>query len=438
MIQTDHKKNAHLNIIIIEKQKTEKTPESGILYIEIDPGSLKIDFDHEKIGEKIANYLNIESILKGNVTITSETNQVNMAKVLNGFMLTNWSFDFYKEPKKKQFSINFILKTQEKEQFNTLVEISTSVLITRYLSAIAAEDLNPETYEVFVRDLFKSSKVKIDVLDVKALQNLGLNLILAVGNASQTPPRILALKLGKTPKRALIGKGITYDTGGLSLKDTNNMITMYGDMTGSATVMSVMHYLRNRDDLSLYVLMPLAENSIGSRAYRPGDILKTVSGKTVEITNTDAEGRLILADAVAYASTELKCTEIITIATLTGAVSVCFGDEYAGLMSQDSKLANKLLISWGKTGEKLYELPFGSEYDSKLEDSKRADITNSQKGAGTILGGKFIEYLIPKKNDVSYGHIDIAGSYCRKSLSRYSDLANGLSVRAMVNYIENV
>lgn len=305
--------------------------------------------------------------------------------------------------------------------------------MTRYLSLVSGNHLNPETYENFISELFAGTSIEVDIIETKQLEKMNCQLINAVGNASEFPPRIVILKRGES-HRAFVGKGITYDTGGLSLKPTSNMDTMYYDMSGSATLVGAAYAMKDTQQAFKFIL-PIVENALGSKSYRPGDIYENMFGKTVEIGNTDAEGRLILADAAAVAIKKYQAKEIICIGTLTGAATVALGNEYSALLTEDEDLKNEIIKACEISGENAYPLPFTKAYEKKLV-SKRADFNNiSQKGeAGTITAWKFIQVMLPE--GTKYVGWDIAASSGRKILASAGLLNNAIVVRSVLNLIK--
>lgn len=252
--------------------------------------------------------------------------------------------------------------------------------------------------------------VEIEQLDEKAMRKLGMNSLLGVSQGSARPPRLVIMRWngGKSKDQpiAFVGKGVVFDSGGISLKPGLGMEDMKGDMGGAAAVTGLMHALASRKaKVNAVGVIGLVENMPSGTAMRPGDILTAMSGTTIEIVNTDAEGRLVLADALWYTQDRFKPKFMINLATLTGAIGVALGNDHAGLFSNNDELSAKLLAAGLATGEKLWRMPMGSAYD-KLIESRFADIKNSGgRPAGSITAAQFLARFV---NDVPWAHLDIA------------------------------
>ena len=268
-----------------------------------------------------------------------------------------------------------------------------------------------------------------------------MGLLLAVNRGSSIEPRVVKIEYKGDPENkkvlGIIGKGITFDSGGMDLKPSASMETMRSDMSGAASVLCVMKSLAElKVKKNVIAVIPLTENMLSSNAYRPGDIFRSYSGKTVEIGNTDAEGRLILADAIAYMEKEIKPELIIDIATLTGACVVTFGETVAAFLSNDDRLAAAIESASAETGEKLWRLPFFDDYEDRMK-SEIADLSNmsSEKNAGTIAGAVFLKKFIDK---TPWLHIDIAGTaWYSKARGYRPKNATGYGLRLLVNMIVN-
>jgi len=288
--------------------------------------------------------------------------------------------------------------------------IAESCNMTRDLQNTPSQDLTPELFADLTVKMAKKEKLKYKVFDRKALEKNGFGGILAVGRGSVNEPRLVQLEW--SPKNAkktmcVVGKGITFDTGGISLKPGKKMADMKFDMSGAANVVGIM---RNVARLNLPVrvvgLMALAENMPSGGAYKPGDVVKTKSGKTVDVDNTDAEGRIVLADALYYGST-FNPDMMINMATLTGAVIVCLGDKAAGLMGNDDGVVSAIKAAADLSGERVWELPLWDEYEKDIE-SVIADVRNVgvPMQAGTITAGMFLKHFV---DETPWAHLDIAG-----------------------------
>ena len=272
--------------------------------------------------------------------------------------------------------------------------------------------LYPEEFAKRARALTKAG-VEVEVLDVKQMQKLGMNALLGVGQGSVRDSRFVIMRWNgaKNPKEkpvAFIGKGVTFDTGGISIKPAGGMEDMKGDMAGAACVVGLMHALASRKaKVNAIGAIGLVENMPDGNAQRPGDIVKTLSGQTVEIINTDAEGRLVLADVLWRIQDQYDPQFMVNLATLTGAILVALGAEHAGLFSNNDELAERLTAAGRETGEKVWRMPLGPAYD-KLLDSRFADMKNvGGLHAGSITAAQFLQRFVNKK---PWAHLDIAGT----------------------------
>ncbi len=258
----------------------------------------------------------------------------------------------------------------------------------------------------------KKLGVKVEVLDKKAMEKLGMRMLLGVGQGSSNESRVVVMhwngaKKSETPV-AIIGKGVCFDSGGVSIKPAASMEDMKGDMAGAACVVGLLHALASRKAKANVIgAIGIVENMPDGNAQRPGDIVKSMSGQTVEIINTDAEGRLVLGDVVWYIKERFKPKFMVDLATLTGAILVSLAHEYAGLFSNDNKLAKRLIDAGNETGERVWRMPLGPEYD-KMIDSKFADMKNTGgRHGGSITAAQFIQRYVDK---TPWAHLDIAGT----------------------------
>jgi leucyl aminopeptidase len=288
----------------------------------------------------------------------------------------------------------------------------------------------------------KKLGVKVTVYDKKGIEKLGLNGLLAVNKGSGQEPRfiILEYKKGNAPLVAILGKGLTFDSGGLDIKQPQFMLEMQGDMAGGAAVICTIRALAELDaNANVVGIIPSTENMPGCNAYKPGDIVQSYNGKTIEINNTDAEGRVILADAVGYAEKNFKPKYIVDLATLTGACVVALGYASAGLMSRDAALANRLKLAGESSGEFLWELPLWDDY-KEIVKSEVADVKNTTTGkgyeAGAIAGGWFLHHFVEK---TPFAHIDIAGPAWSIESKHYTHKGGtGFGVRLLVEFLKSV
>ncbi len=366
------------------------------------------------------------------------------AAVVEGLYLSNYAYLTHKkksgpEAPRLVHSFAIIDGTAAARDANVVCK---AVCFARDLVNGNADDVTPEYLAEMAKKIAKGAKsLSVIVFDKKRIVKEEMGLLLAVSRGSVLEPRFIIVEYRGAPKSSdrtvLVGKGVTYDTGGLSLKTATGMETMRTDMGGAAAVLAT---IKAASELRLKVnvvgVIPATENCIGSRSYKPGDVYRSYHGLTVEIGNTDAEGRLILADALAYAIKHLKPTRLIDLATLTGAINIALGDEVAGLMSNDDKLATALLESGEATYERLWRLPLIEDYKSALK-SERADLRNvGGSGGGSIVAALFLQAFVDK---TPWAHLDIAATRYANEAKRYRPKgATGFGVRLLLDYLKKI
>ncbi|WP_245326888.1 leucyl aminopeptidase, partial [Bradyrhizobium sacchari] len=339
--------------------------------------------------------------------------------VASGLRLRAYKFDRYKTRKKEgeeggsraDVALAVGDATAAKKAFAPAGHVVDGVIIARDLVNEPPNVLFPEEFARRAGQLRKLG-VKIEVLDVKAMQKLGMGALLGVGQGSARPSRTVIMrwdgaKKGEAPV-AFVGKGVCFDTGGISIKPAGSMEDMKGDMGGAACVVGLMHALAARKAKANVVgAIGLVENMPDGNAQRPGDIVTSMSGQTIEIINTDAEGRLVLADVLWYVAKKMKPKFMVDLATLTGAIVVALGTEHAGMFSNNDELADRLLAAGIESGEKVWRLPLGPEYD-KLIDSQFADMKNTGgRHGGSITAAQFLQRFV---DGTPWAHLDIAGT----------------------------
>jgi leucyl aminopeptidase len=290
--------------------------------------------------------------------------------------------------------------------------LAEGVVLARDLINEPANVVYPEEFARRCRELRRLG-VAVEILDVPAMKKLGMHALLGVGQGSAHESRLVVMRWngGKkgTPPLAFVGKGVCFDSGGISMKPASGMEDMKGDLAGAAAVVGAMHALAARKArVNVVGAVGLVENMPDGKAQRPGDIVKSMSGQTIEIINTDAEGRLVLADVLWYVAKKHKPKLIVDLATLTGAIIVALGHEHAGLFSNDDRLAANLIRAGEACGEKVWRMPLAPEYD-KIMDSKFADVKNAGgRNAGAITAAQFLQRFVADKTP--WAHIDIAGT----------------------------
>ncbi len=315
------------------------------------------------------------------------------------------------------------------------------VSLTRELVTEPANIIYPETFVERVRASLEGTGIEIEVLDRAAMEKLGMGALLGVAQGSVREGRLLILKWngrGEGQPLALVGKGVTFDTGGISIKPAAGMEAMKWDMGGAGAVAGAMKALaRRKAKANVVGICGLVENMPSGSAQRPGDVVTTMSGQTVEVINTDAEGRLVLADALTYVQRNYKPGTIIDLATLTGAILISLGHEYAGLFSNNDDLAAQLQHVGEESGDRLWRMPLGEPFD-RLIDSPIADIKNvGPREGGSITAAQFLQRFV--ENGVRWAHIDMAGkAWSDKPGSTYDKGATGFGVRLLDEYVADV
>jgi len=401
--------------------------------------------DIESLGAKFHSYLNYDKKKDYFVNTDTINNKIEnfVGYFLHGIKLKSYEFNIYKSKKnKKHISINVIgnknkISVQNQLKFKALEE---GTFFARDLVSEPGNILHPDEYAKRINSL-KKFGLKINIYNEKKLKKLGMNALLGVGQGSIRGSYLVTMEWNGSRNNskplAFVGKGVCFDTGGISLKPAKFMEDMTYDMAGSATVVGLMKNLAIRKaKINAVGVVGLVENMPGGNAQRPGDIVKSYSGKTIEILNTDAEGRLVLADALTFTEKKFKPEFMVDLATLTGAIIVSLGSEYAGLFSNNDKLSKQLLSAGEKVDEKLWRMPLHKNFD-KLIDSKNADMQNINYvgGAGSTTAAQFLQRFI--LNKTPWAHLDIAGmAFSKYGGALNSGGATGYGVRLLNKLIE--
>ncbi|MBI3453762.1 MAG: leucyl aminopeptidase [Rhodospirillales bacterium] len=369
------------------------------------------------------------------------------ANIAFGARLRAYRFDKYrtreKEENKPTLRALNLMATDvagARKAFAPLDRIADAIYVTRDLVSEPPNVIYPQSLAERCRRL-TAFGIKVEILDEKQLAKLGMNALLGVGQGSANPPRVVVMRWDGAPKAkdkrplALCGKGVTFDTGGISIKPSAGMEDMKWDMAGSGVVIGAIEALAaRRAKVNAVGVVGLVENMPSGTAQRPSDIVKSLSGRTIEVLNTDAEGRLVLADVLWYTQDRFKPKAMIDLATLTGAVIVALGNEYAGIMSNNDELTERLIAAGKAVNERLWRLPLGDAYDRDI-DSDVADVKNisSNRGAGSTIGGQFLNRFV---NDVPWAHLDIAGvAWSKKDAPTVPKGATAFGVRLLERFV---
>lgn len=377
----------------------------------------------------------------GNITV-----ETAIQGITEGVLQASYVFDQYKADKTTKNLTEISLLTDlnaATELVTEVINLMDSVNITRDLVNTPANDLYPETLANKVTNLFEANDdVIVDIYNKKDLEELGTEALLAVAQGSAKEPRLIVLKylpLGDTePAISLVGKGVTYDSGGYAIKNTSGMSTMKVDMAGAGAMIGTFHALvKNKVQENVVAVIGATENLISGEAFKNGDIIHSLKGTTIEVLNTDAEGRLVLADALYYAATKINSKSIIDAATLTGAVVTALGPNITGTMTNNEALLAEITKASKTVGEDMWQLPITDELREKIKGNT-ADLTNIPvgfSGAGTIFAAAFLEYFV---EEIPWVHLDIAGtSYASSKGNKYLPKgASGIPVKTLYEYIK--
>ena len=373
----------------------------------------KLSKDNILLGSKVYNHFKNNDV--NNITFIFadkilKNNKKSIADLIFGFCLRSYNFLKYKKNNTKRKILN-LYKVKIFKELTYNFNLLKSINFAKDLVSEPANILNPVYYETKCKEL-KKIGLKVKSLNKEQLQKIGMKALLGVAEGTVNDPRVIIFEwnIKKNIKPTILaGKGVTFDSGGISLKPPGGMEEMITDMAGSAVVVgSMMNAALNKSSKSLVGIIGLVENMPDGKAQRPGDIVTSLSGQTIEILNTDAEGRLVLADIITYIQKKYNPKEIVDFATLTGAIMIALGTHKAGLFSNNDKLSKKLLSAGELSGEKIWRLPIGEEYDSEI-NSSRADMKNigSSRYGGSIHAAQFIHRFI--KNQTPWAHLDVAG-----------------------------
>ncbi|MDD2371594.1 MAG: leucyl aminopeptidase [Firmicutes bacterium] len=366
-----------------------------------------------------------------------------LENISTAITLSTYSFNKYQSKKKDSTIEEYILVGNGLDNFKKNIDegvlLGEMTILSRELANEPGDVINPETLAVSAISLGDSSGFKVDVYDRKKIEKLRMNAFLAVSNGSSYEPQLIVMEyMGNQGGEVLglVGKGITFDSGGLSLKPANSMLTMQGDMSGASSVIAAMGAIASMKlPVNVIAVVAACDNSVSSRSYRPNDILTSRSGKTIFITNTDAEGRLTLIDALDYILTEKNVDKVVDIATLTGAAEVALGQKIAAVITNNDEFMNELNNAANDTGERVWELPHDDDF-MKLIETPYADLNNSGgRFAGTITAGLFLGSVV---GNTPWLHIDIAGpSWSEDSDGYFSKGATGFGTRLLYKLVKN-
>ena len=409
----------------------------------------------ESVGSTI--FAQLTAAKAGNATVIAEGPEdapagFNIATDLaQGALLASYRFEKYRTVERKgykppiaELTISSTHPNAARTSFARGKALAEAVFFARDLVSEPANVLHPESYAERIREKLTGLGVTVEILGEAKLAKLGMGALLGVGQGSERETQLVVMSYSGAPKVknkrpvAFVGKGVTFDTGGISLKPGAGMEDMKWDMAGSGAVVGLMAALAGRKaKVNAVGVVALVENMPDGKAQRPGDIVKSMSGQTIEVLNTDAEGRLALADALYYTIDRFKPQVVIDLATLTGAIIIALGHEFAGMFANDDTLAGQLLAAGNESGEKLWRMPMTDAYD-KLIDSDAADMKNiaGDRGAGSTIGAIFLKRFV---KDTKWAHLDIAGvAWSKKDKPTVPKGATAFGVRLLDRFVADV
>ena len=382
-------------------------------------------------------------------TVATATDDEGLTAFVVGMMLGAFSFHLRKDGPAWRPVTRVVLAGQDtsarqRRHLDRAVALGGAGWRSRMLAQVPSNIKNPGWLAEQARVLADEAGLEVKVWDEAALAKDGFGGILAVGQGSETPPRLI--RLGYTPAKGakkasksqghvvLVGKGITFDTGGLSIKPAEGMVNMKRDMTGGAVVMAVMGALADLEvPVRVTGLIAAAENAVSGSSMRPGDVIRHYGGRTTEVTNTDAEGRIVLADALAYAASDLDPTVLVDVATLTGAMRVALGTRTGGFFANRERLATNLRTASVAAGEPLWRFPLAADYESNLAKSQVADADNAPGGPGAIIAALFLQHFVA---GLPWAHVDIASvGDSSADVDEWTQGPTGFGPRALLTWL---
>ena len=435
-------------ILLFEESKTKDFDASEFSHMFVVDKEKKLliglgkkkDIDDEKvrrIGSSISDICRYHKQEK--ISIEFEMMSKYSKPLAEGMILSNYRFEKYKKEKGKSLK-EVVMINSKSDVISKTKKICDNINFLRDVINDSPSIMNTDEMEKISKKVAKEAKLKLTILNHSMLKKKKLNLIDAVGKGANCPPRLVIMEYNNNPKAkkiALIGKGITFDSGGINLKPSGYIEDMKCDKTGALTVMAVMKTVSElKMKVNVVGVMPFCENMIGPDSYKPGDFFIGYDGTTVEIGNTDAEGRMVLGDAISYTLKNYKPDTIIDFATLTGSAAGTFGDFVSALFTNDKNLGKKIFDSGERTFERVWELPLYEEYEKEIEPSF-SDLTNSSpiRYFGAIEGALFLKKFAKK---CKWAHIDMAGTAFYDKKRWYSGKGStGWGVRLILDFLEN-
>lgn len=376
--------------------------------------------------------------------------------LIEGLVLSQYEFSKFKENKSEQdqdlsFSdscnINIITdgskREEELSQINKTKIICDAVFFSRDLANSPPNHINPGTLAHAAKSLESTNNITVQILDQSQIKEMGLNGIISVGKGSQNEPKVIIVNYNNSEKNEkpilLVGKAVTFDTGGISIKPSDRMDEMKFDKSGGCTVLGIMKAVGNLAlPINVVAIIPAVENMPSGSSYRPGDIVHMYNGKTVEVLNTDAEGRMILADALSYGISKYSPKYVIDFATLTGACIIALGTNVAGVIGNNDKLIQQLKVSAGSTGEKIWQLPLYEEFFDLIKSNVASMKNIGGRTGGTITAAAFLSNFV---ENIPWAHFDIAGTAWTQDGTAEKSYnpkgATGFGIRLILNFLEN-
>lgn len=435
MFNVSFNKNSNTKVLFIDKNTILNSTlqdlidrellilESGSHYVDLDTkneGVIYLGYNNNNdledlrtLGFNIANILTSRKVEFITLDFNNVVSNDDVLAFVEGLMHSTYHFDFYKEKKTKAHleEISLTNTLISKESINELKNLMSANFKARNFVNLRANDLYPESYVNMIKDLFKDTNVQVSIYDEDKIKELNMDAFLAVSKGSDKKPYFVVLKYlndkSTDTHTTFVGKGVTYDSGGYAIKPATSMSSMNSDMAGSAAVIGALKAI-NDNNLKVNVVgvMALTENLISGSAFKNGDIINSMKGLSIEIGNTDAEGRLTLADSIYFSATKLKSSAIIELSTLTGACIVALGSKITGVVTNDDDLYGKVHEVGNKVGEFNWRLPITKQLKNLVKGTV-GDLKNSiPGGAGAITAGIFLTHF---SEDVPFVHLDIAG-----------------------------